>query len=91
MSDIKLKDSKNPSGPVVVHGYKVYVDRNLCIGAGSCVAVAPNTFALDDENKAVILETIEQETIETIILAAQSCPVKAIIIEDEKGQRVWPN
>lgn len=90
MNDIKLKDPKNPSGPVTVFGYKVYVDRNLCIGAASCIAIAPNTFALDDDQKAVVLETADQETIETIILAAQSCPVNAIIIEDKNGQRVWP-
>lgn len=90
MSDIKLKDPKNPSGPVIMRGYKVYVDRNLCIGAASCVAIAPNTFALDDDQKAVLLESADNETIETIILAAQSCPVQAIIVEDEKGQRVCP-
>ncbi len=90
MSDLQLKDPKKPSGPVIVRGYKVYVDRNICIGAATCIAVAPKTFALDDEAKAVILDTADQETIETIIMAAQSCPVKAIIIEDEKGQRVFP-
>ncbi len=34
--------------------YKVKVDRDLCIGAASCVAVAPKTFELDNEGKAVI-------------------------------------
>src|SRR3970040_1208698 len=36
--------------------YKIKIDRNLCIGAASCVALAMKTFALDSENKAVILE-----------------------------------
>ena len=31
---------------------KIYVDRDLCIGAASCVAIAPGVFALDDENKS---------------------------------------
>lgn len=85
-----LKDPKNPSGPVIVHKYKVWVDRALCIGAATCIAVAPNTFELDSEAKAVILETTDQDTIETIIESAKACPVAAIIIEDEKGNRVFP-
>ncbi|MCH7641616.1 ferredoxin, partial [Patescibacteria group bacterium] len=34
--------------------YKVKVDRMLCIGTADCVAIAPNTFELDDESKAVV-------------------------------------
>ncbi len=90
MNNLNLKDPKNPSGPIAILGHKIYVDRNLCIGAASCVAIAPNAFALDDEQKAVILDTADHETMETIILAAQSCPVEAIIIENERGERVWP-
>jgi len=33
---------------------RVIVDRNLCIGAGSCVVAAPTVFELNGENKAVI-------------------------------------
>ena len=39
--------------------YKIKIDRNLCIGAASCVALAMKTFALDSENKAIILENAE--------------------------------
>lgn len=91
MDNQKLKDPKNPSGPVVVKsGYKVWVDRSLCIGAATCVAIAPKTFELDKEAKAIILESADQEAIETIIDAAKGCPVAAIIIEDEKGNKVFP-
>lgn len=84
--------------------YKVKVDRDLCIGAGSCVAVAPKTFELDNEGKAVILkkdgtknetsnfsayEEID-DTEENILNAAKSCPVNAIIIVevDDKGNEL---
>jgi ferredoxin len=90
MDDMKLKDVQKPSGPVNLHNYKVWVDRNLCIGAATCVAVAGKTFQLDKEAKAVILETADQDTIETIIDSAKACPVGAIFIEDEKGNRVFP-
>jgi len=85
-----LKDPKKPSGPVNVHKYKVWVDRSLCIGAATCIAVAPNTYELDVEAKAVILETADQDTIETIIESAKACPVAAVFIEDEKGNKVYP-
>lgn len=89
MSD-NPKDPQNPSGPISVRNLRVRVDRDLCIGAATCSAVASLTFALDEHNKAVILDTVEQENDQQIIEAAQSCPVLAIIIENEKGERVFP-
>lgn len=70
--------------------YKVTVDRNLCIGAGSCVAVAPQTFALDNEAKAIVLDTAKNEEDNTVLEAAKSCPVAAIILTDETGKQVFP-
>lgn len=90
MDSQKLLDEKNPSGPARVRNLKVWVDRNLCIGAATCIAVAPQTFLLDSEAKAVILETAPQDTDETIIESAKACPVAAIFIENEKGERIFP-
>ena len=43
------------------------------------------------ENKAVILEGAD-DTPENLLMAAQSCPTKAIIITDtETGEQVWPS
>lgn len=82
--------------------YKVKVDRDLCIGAASCVAVAPNTFELDAEGKAVVkkkdgtmtsdfvaYEDIADDAV-NIEHAAKSCPVNAIIIVevDDQGNEV---
>jgi len=85
-----LLDSKNPSGPVVIGKLKMHVDRDLCIGAATCIAVAPKTFVLDSEAKAIILSSAEQETPETIIESAKACPVAAIIITDETGKKIFP-
>lgn len=90
MSDQKLKDPAHPSGPVTYRKYKMWVDRDLCIGAATCIAIAPNTYMLDSEAKAIILDTIESDTDEIILDSARGCPVAAIIIEDEKGNRVYP-
>lgn len=81
---------------------KVKVDRELCIGAASCVAVAPNTFELDSEGKAVIKKKGGSMTSDfvnytdigdeegNILNAAKSCPVNAIIIVevDETGKEI---
>ena len=74
---------------VQIGKYKVKVIRSLCIGAASCIAVSPNIFKLDGENKAVILEG--QDSPENILMAAQSCPTKAIVVIDtETNTQVWP-
>jgi len=91
MDNQQLKDPNNSSGPVKVkEKYKVWVDRNLCIGAATCVAVSPKSFQIDNEAKAVIVRTIDEEELENIIEAAKACPVAAIFIEDEKGNRIFP-
>ncbi len=90
MDNQSLKDPKNPSGPVQSRNLKVRVDRNLCIGAATCVAIAPKTYFLDSEAKAVILKSIDEESEQTIIDSAKGCPVAAIIIEDDKGNKIFP-
>lgn len=89
--DPKIKDEKNPSGPITLKsGYKIWVDRGACIGAGTCIAVSPKSYILDSEAKAVIIDSIDEDTIENIIESARACPVAAIIIEDAQGNRVFP-
>lgn len=68
----------------------IKVDRDLCIGAASCVAVAPKTYALDNEAKAIFLPTAQEENQEIQLDAAKACPVAAIIITDENGKQVYP-
>lgn len=68
---------------------RIFIDRDLCIGAASCVAIAPGVFSLDAENKAIVINDKGADD-ETIILAAQSCPTRAIILFDEKGNQIYP-
>lgn len=68
---------------------KIEVDRDLCIGAASCVAVAPNVFELDNENKAVVKDPNADDD-ETILLSAKSCPVLAIKLYGKDGKQVFP-
>ena len=68
---------------------KIFVDRDVCIGAAPCVTVAPGVFQLDDENKAFVVDPNGADA-ETIFLAAQACPVQAIILHDEDGNQLYP-
>ncbi|RJR28395.1 ferredoxin [Candidatus Microgenomates bacterium] len=70
--------------------YKATIDRVLCIGSGSCVAIAPTAFALDNEAKAIVLPTISETEDALILDAAKACPVAAIIIHDETGKQIYP-
>lgn len=88
--DQKLKDAAHPSGPVSVRDLKFHVDRDLCIGAATCVAIAPSTFLMDSEAKAIILDSADSDTNDSIIDAARGCPTAAIIVEDDKGNRIFP-
>ena len=68
---------------------KVKVDRSLCIGAGTCSVIAPEVFELDSELKAVVKDP-KGAPDDKIMDAAKSCPVLAIILEDEEGKQIFP-
>lgn len=74
----------------VVGKYTVRVINEKCIGAASCVAIAPGTFKLNEQN---IAELISQggDPDDMKLLAAQSCPTAAIVVTDNvTGAQVWP-
>lgn len=68
---------------------KVRVDRDVCIGASNCVAVAPSVFELDDSKIATVLDpsTVSEDTLWE---AAESCPVGAVVLEDDEGTQLYP-
>ena len=66
------------------------IDKDICIGAGSCAALAPETFGLDDKGIVYLLENSTYDTLEDILAGAQSCPVFAIILYDADMKQIWP-
>lgn len=84
---------------------RITVDPDLCIGAASCVTVAPDAFVMNAENKAEVLDhgaapggssyrreiEIDPSELENLVTSAQSCPTLAITIENlETGEQVYP-
>ena len=62
---------------------KIVVNWSLCEGNGNCEAVAPELFALNDEDELEILnETPAEELREKAEAAVRSCPKNALSIED---------
>lgn len=71
------------------NGIRIVVDRELCFGFGDCVDTAPRVFALDDEEKAIVLDP-DGASLEKIVEASQNCPVDAIIITAADGSQIYP-
>lgn len=85
--------------------HTIKVDRDLCIGAASCLmGEGEKVFELDEENKAVIKQEdkkdsgpVERDALaaadisdETLLSAAQACPTKAIFLYDKDGKQIYP-
>jgi len=79
----------------------ISIDQDKCLGAMSCVTLAPTVFSYDKtesgvwRRKAEPLGMMEVEkgevNGEALQLAAESCPYKAIILKDaETGEPIVP-
>ncbi|GEM_PF-732787 len=70
----------------------VRIDQDKCAGAESCVSTAPEVFALDPKElggfrrgaQPLGMREVGEETVDgdTIVLAAKSCPYRAIYVKD---------
>ncbi|MGG7574028.1 ferredoxin [Streptomyces sp. BP-8] len=70
--------------------WQVEVDRSVCIGSGMCVGAAPDGFRLDTARQAHPVAP-EAEAAESVLAAAEGCPVEAIIITVAgSGEAVFP-
>ncbi len=70
------------------------VDHSLCIGCCSCETIAPNVFRVDKHSKMNPKSSVINQKgakNDKIMDAAQTCPTKAIKVEDkETGSRLYP-
>ena len=58
---------------------EIRIDRDRCMGSGNCVFWAPDSFDLDDDGHAVVLEARATDE-QRVRAAAQGCPVGAISV-----------
>ena len=87
-----MADTFEPtSGPVTnKEGFKLEVDRDLCVTLAVCLGVAPDIYSLDAEGKAIIKDPA-LTNLETILESAKACPVNAIVLHHPNGTRIWPD
>ena len=68
---------------------KLKVNKDMCVGCGSCVGCAMNVFDFDDEGYAeVIVDEISEEDMAAAMAAKDGCPVGAIeeVTEEDKKE-----
>lgn len=72
----------------------VDVDKSLCIGCCSCEIIAPDVFAINKNSRSNPKSSVinpKGAGINKIMNAAETCPTKAIIVEDtDTKERLYP-
>ena len=73
-----------------LNGVTIRIDRNLCIGGGNCIHIAPEALELDDESVARVRENTVAIEPERLVEACRVCPVDALTALDSDGNRLAP-
>ena len=72
------------------HNLSVDIDESLCIGCCSCETIAPKVFSVDKLkhiNPKSSVHNLYGENGEKIMDAAETCPTKAILVDDKNSKR----
>ena len=86
--------SENAREPRVQPDLAVDVDQSLCIGCCSCETIAPDVFEINRNAKSNPKSSVKNPQgagVNRIMNAAETCPTKAIIVENMRtGERMYP-
>ena len=89
----KTKNQKNES-KIYKHDLSVRVDKSQCIACMSCETIAPNVFVIDKLTMINPKSQVHNQygaSEEKIMDAAETCPTKAIKINERKsGRKIYP-
>ncbi len=77
----------------------VKINDKICIGSGNCTMIAAEVFELNEQGKAIVKDSSKQNgkeitleitnpKMEFLLEAARACPVQAISITDENGEKI---
>jgi ferredoxin len=62
---------------------RVEVDRDRCVGSGTCEALAPAVFEVDDDGVLAVLRPAPAEDqLADVREAVQACPTRALALTD---------
>ena len=62
--------------------FKVIFDRDKCVGAGICIAVASKSFDIGEDQLTTLLQP-PGDVLEILLKAEDECPMQAIKVEIE--------
>ncbi len=61
---------------------RAHVDKDACIGCGLCTDICPEVFSMDDDGKAVAIDSeIPADAVDSAKEAEGQCPTEAIKVE----------
>lgn len=60
---------------------KIVVDKDKCIGCGSCVSIAEEYFKLGEGGKSEVIKDYDEKDEAIVKEAIDACPVEAISIK----------
>jgi ferredoxin len=62
---------------------RVEVDRDRCVGSGTCEALAPGVFEVDDDGVLAVLRTEPgEDELPDVRDAVTACPTRALALAD---------
>ena len=59
----------------------IKINKETCIGCGTCSAIAPDVFRLTDDGKAEVIPGDHAGKEDLVNQAKDACPVQAISVE----------
>ncbi|GAA1282535.1 ferredoxin [Saccharothrix xinjiangensis] len=68
--------------------WTVEVDRSTCLGTGMCTSIAPGHFRLEGGTSVPVNPSVEPD--DSVVDAAESCPMEAILVRDADGTVLAP-
>ena len=79
---------------------RIVYDREGCIGAGVCAAIADKVWVMNDDGKADLIDgtkngdrwerEIDERDLEVNKQAAEGCPALVIHLLKENGDKIFP-
>jgi ferredoxin len=68
--------------------YRAYVDKEVCMSSGRCVAEAPAAFVFDADELAEAVAGHPGLVDAALVEVARACPAGAIVVHDEWGAEI---
>lgn len=69
---------------------KLIVNKDICVGCGSCVQANDKIFQLGEDGKSQVIGDFSEFSLEQLKELAGYCPVEAIEIYDDAGKKLFP-